>query len=239
MDVGFLRHCQAHALSGYVIDMPLIRFPVDKVRPTAEVQRCWQTTTQAYVTVGHGSHHGREPEDRLTILTVRARRLVVGVWPGVHELILASVGPTGEDRRHRLVPEFVAVAAPADLPQLGSYQLAFEITRQSLRAFTQQLLSGSDRPLDLDYQFYPCAVCGVECLMESRGSFESCPLCGWEDEDWFCSDELSPNHMTVAEAKARFAAEAEQARFRARLEVWSKYVAGRRYGIDRMPYFDR
>ena len=29
---------------------------------------------------------------------------------------------------------------------------------------------------------YPCPVCGEICLSEPIGSFDICPVCGWEDD---------------------------------------------------------
>lgn len=29
---------------------------------------------------------------------------------------------------------------------------------------------------------YPCPVCGTLCLSEEIGSFDICPVCGWEDD---------------------------------------------------------
>lgn len=29
---------------------------------------------------------------------------------------------------------------------------------------------------------YPCPICGEMCMSEPEGSFDICPICGWEDD---------------------------------------------------------
>ncbi|WP_369384304.1 CPCC family cysteine-rich protein [Oscillibacter ruminantium] len=29
---------------------------------------------------------------------------------------------------------------------------------------------------------YPCPICGAMCMSEPKGSFDICPVCGWEDD---------------------------------------------------------
>ncbi len=29
---------------------------------------------------------------------------------------------------------------------------------------------------------FPCPICGTRCLTEEIGSFNICPVCGWEDD---------------------------------------------------------
>lgn len=31
-------------------------------------------------------------------------------------------------------------------------------------------------------ELYPCPICGTRCLSEEYGSFDICPVCGWEED---------------------------------------------------------
>lgn len=61
----------------------------------------------------------------------------------------------------------------------------------------------------------PCLCCGYKTL-RSRGSYDICKVCFWEDDGQTLLDKMSgPNHMTLREAKAnfdRYGAVDEQAR---------------------------
>ena len=43
---------------------------------------------------------------------------------------------------------------------------------------------------------YPCPVCGTLCLSEPMGSFDICPVCGWEEDgvqQKYPDDDIGPN----------------------------------------------
>lgn len=51
---------------------------------------------------------------------------------------------------------------------------------------------------------FPCPICGTRYLEEQFGSFEICPVCGWEEDGYQQRhpDETGPNkHWTLNEAK--------------------------------------
>ena len=55
---------------------------------------------------------------------------------------------------------------------------------------------------------YPCPICGTECLSEESGSFDVCPVCGWEEDGYQKRhpDDTGPNdHWTLNEAKKAWA----------------------------------
>lgn len=51
---------------------------------------------------------------------------------------------------------------------------------------------------------FPCPICGTKCLSEERGSFDICPVCGWEEDGYQQKypDEAGPNdYWTLTEAR--------------------------------------
>ncbi|MBR4472210.1 MAG: hypothetical protein IKS55_01085 [Oscillospiraceae bacterium] len=45
---------------------------------------------------------------------------------------------------------------------------------------------------------YPCPVCGTKCLSEEFGSFEICPVCGWEEDGYQQKNRtMIPDRMAI------------------------------------------
>jgi hypothetical protein len=56
---------------------------------------------------------------------------------------------------------------------------------------------------------YPCPCCGYEVFGEPPGSFEICPICGWEDDLvqlGFPDLKGGANHVSLIEAQRTYAA---------------------------------
>ena len=62
----------------------------------------------------------------------------------------------------------------------------------------------------MNTQRFPCPCCGKSTLTEEPpGTYEICPVCGWEDDDaQFRNADLSggANEMSLNEARAKFLA---------------------------------
>ena len=56
---------------------------------------------------------------------------------------------------------------------------------------------------------FPCPCCGYRTLPEPSPSDEICPVCTWQDDyvDNQDTDVLGPNHVTLSQARANFAAQ--------------------------------
>lgn len=48
---------------------------------------------------------------------------------------------------------------------------------------------------------HPCDCCGY-LTMETRGDYDICPVCYWEDDGWH--EEGGANYVSLAEAQANF-----------------------------------
>jgi hypothetical protein len=62
---------------------------------------------------------------------------------------------------------------------------------------------------DLEGAAYPCPCCGHQVFAEPPGSYEICPVCGWEDDalqlEFATTLEGGANRLTLAAAQRRFA----------------------------------
>ena len=46
-----------------------------------------------------------------------------------------------------------------------------------------QISIGRDKKMSKSVK-YPCPVCGEMCMSEPSGSFDICPVCGWEEDGY-------------------------------------------------------
>ncbi|MBR5094456.1 MAG: hydrolase [Oscillospiraceae bacterium] len=70
-----------------------------------------------------------------------------------------------------------------------------------------QTLIGRGKRNVADQKKYPCPVCGSRSLSEPTGSFDICPICGWEDDYAGQSDPdgLTINGITLNTARKAWA----------------------------------
>jgi hypothetical protein len=84
----------------------------------------------------------------------------------------------------------------------------------------------------------PCPCCGA-CTLGSRGDYDICPVCWWEDdgEDNASADEGSgPNHLTLTQARVNFLVTGifnpERVDLRDAQHPFEMYETGRRFSLS-------
>ena len=214
--------------TGMVLDLPVFSWP------HGMVQGANQLRSIAGSTLGHvsvASNYLSSKGKKLSTTSLSVRRIILGKVAGLGPVVFGTVGPNA-DNRQQFQSEVIVDLRPPE----HYYGQVFEVTEESLRKYIDHLTDEKKDALDFEYHFYPCAVCGLECLAEPAGSFSYCFACGWEDEGYGLTYELSPNHMTLKEAKKLLRETGQLKNWRGpyaeQVTVWNKIIADRSYAID-------
>src|SRR5689334_5551434 len=108
--------------------------------------------------------------------------------------------------------EHNALRFPASDPRYDAVLMVW--LRHRYAAATNQFLKTRLSALGIDVpriegtpaRYEPCPCCGA-CTLDSRGDYDICPVCWWEDDgkDNAGADGASgPNHLTLTQARVNF-----------------------------------